>query len=652
MLIPYNVDRPTRRIPYFTYGLIGINTFLFLMTVFIANLNLPTDRVAGVNLIHELTKDDASATANSTGAEEEQDDEEAPAENTAEKPQRLFAQRIAGQPVFVPDTYGPYAYLPGINASRAHAPRVHTQRVDPDEMGPQQGQFIKKLLRPRLYHPPVSDNATGNEAKEKTEDEQAIEDMMLLAQQRTALEKAYEEAKDEAGYVKVWQIEHAYSSFAGDPHYSVLNTFAYHASHPTLWGLLGSMFLHGGFMHLLGNMLFLWVFGRALEDTLGPSIYVGAYMLCGIAATLMYHVMMMGFTPASASLPSLGASGAIAGVLGLFALRFYRTPVRIVYVLPNILAIVFIVGLILGAIGGFVLGLPGLLIGFFGTWVAFFIYARAWAWGTFKAASAWAIGAWLLVYNLVPGIMSLTSDEKAGGTAYWAHIGGFGFGMLYALLIGSKSEGALEYALEDAHKAYDLGQMETAVERATNVLSREPNNAGAFEVIAKAYDQRGNENGALDNYEIAIQKYLQAGEREAAVNTYLHSLHKNPGFILDPKIQMALGSQMARMALYQEAAENLAKIPFTFPESPEGELALLRSAQVYLEQLNEPDMAAHLLHTMLERYPDTQWLQQVERNLRMAQFQLNPPEEPAPEPEVQPEQINTRVQAQLPQIKR
>jgi membrane associated rhomboid family serine protease/outer membrane protein assembly factor BamD (BamD/ComL family) len=362
---------------------------------------------------------------------------------------------------------------------------------------------------------------------------------------------------------------------------------------------------------------------------------------------------MMMFTPASASLPSLGASGAIAGVLGLFALRFYRTPVRIFYVLPNILIAVALVGIVIGAIGGFILGLPGFLVGFFGTWVAFFIYARAWAWGTRKVASAWAIGAWLLLGNLLPGILALTHDEKAGGTAYWAHIGGFGFGMLYALLIGSKGEGALEYALEDAHKAYDLGQMETAIERATNVLSREPNNAGAYEVMAKAHDQRGQENMALDNYEIAITKHFQAGEREAAVNTYLHSLSRNPGFIMEPKIQMALGSQMARMALYQESAENLAKIPFTFPESPEGELALLRSAQVYLEQLNEPDMASHLLHTMLERYPDTQWLQQVERNLRMAQFQLNPPEEvAAPEPEVPAEQVNTRVQAQLPQIKR
>ncbi|HEX8551425.1 MAG TPA: rhomboid family intramembrane serine protease [Abditibacteriaceae bacterium] len=633
MIFPYNVDRPTRRVPYWTYGLIGINTFIFLMTVFIANLNLPTDRVTGVNLIQEMTKNDKTLGMDEAGAEEDEEEKtDAAAEgtDTAAEKQQLFS-----------------------------APKL-SQQLSTDEMGPQQGQF-RRLFRPRLYRQPASEgdkSATDNEAK-KDEDSSAsdeakqdIENMMLLIQQRAAMEKAFKNANDAEGYTKFWQIEHAYSTFAGDPHYSVLNTFAYRASNPTPWGLLVAMFLHGGFMHLLGNMLFLWVFGRALEDTLGPMIYVGAYVLCGIAATLMYHVMMMMFTPASAGLPSLGASGAIAGVLGLFALRFYRTPVRLFYVLPNVLIVVLIIGALLGAIGGFVLGLPGLLIGFFGTWVAFFMYARAWAWGTFKAASAWVIGAWLLIYNIYPGVMSLTRDEKSGGTAYWAHIGGFMFGMLYALLIGSKGEGSLEYALEDAQKAYDSGQMEPAIERATNVLSREPNNAGAYEVLAKSYDGRGRESEALDNYEIAIQKYLQAGEREAAVNTYLHSLSKNPGFILDPKLQMALGSQMARMALYKESAENLAKIPFTYPEAPEGELALLRSAQVYLEHLNEPDMALHLLHTLLERYPDTQWMQQVERGMKMAQYQMNPPEEGFAEAETEQENVSTRVQAQLPQIKR
>jgi membrane associated rhomboid family serine protease len=644
MLLPYNVDRPTRRIPYFTYGLIGINTFVFLMTVFISNYYLPEDRVAGVNHIEKMTKDrsETNAEADDASSNEGEDENAAnQADNSAEQSQRVFSQHILQSDV--------------ANGS-----------VPADEMGPQLGQFrVRRLMRPRLYRQPVNkdensaENAADNSTENATEDNAAademkeqLEDMRLLANQQIAMEEAFKEANDAEGYAKFWQIQHAYSQFAGDPHYSVLNIFAYRASNPTLWGLLAAMFLHGSFMHLLGNMIFLWVFGRALEDTLGPSIFIGAYILCGIAATLMYHVMMMVFTPASAGLPSLGASGAIAGVLGLFALRFYRTPVRIVYVLPNVLAIVFFVGILAGLLGGFVLGLPGLLIGFFGTWVAFFIYARAWAWGTFKTASAWAIGAWLLVYNIIPGVMTLTRDEKSGGTAYWAHIGGFIFGMLYALLIGSKGEGALEYALEDAHKAYDLGQMETAIERATNVLSREPNNAGAYEVMAKAYDQRGKENEALDNYEIAIQKQLQAGEREAAVNIYLHSLSRNPGFILEPKVQMALGSQMARMALYKEAAENLAKIPFTFPEAPEGELALLRSAQIYLEQLNEPDMASHLLHSLLERYPDTQWMQQVERGLRMAQFQMNPPEEGAAEAEPEPEQVNTRVQAQLPQIKR
>lgn len=611
MLIPYNVDRPIRRTPYFTYGLIGINVFVFLMAVFIGNLNLPTDRVTGVALISQMTKGEA---------------ESAP------------AAPVAAAPTPTATPAAPAADNAAADANAAAAEDTAAPKTS----------FFGRLFRQNLYHQPGDDGA----AAEKTPDEQQAEDAHLLKMQSIALGKALEQAKDANGYIKVWQIKHAYASFVSDPHYTVLNTFAYHAAQPKIWGLIGSLFIHGGFWYLLGDVLFLWVFGRALEEEFGPAIYVGAYLLCGIAATLTYHVLVMMLASGSAALPLLGAPGAMAGMLGLCTLRFYRTPVRMVQIVRPMLIVGCLLSVIVGGIGGYFLGSTGVMIGFFGSWAAYLIYSRGSAWEPYKATSAWIIGAWLLIYNVLPCLHALTRGNMAGVTAYLAYIAGFGFGLLYALLLGSKSEGALEYALEDAHKAYDSGQMESAIERANNVLSREPNNSGAYEVLAKAYDQSGNEAEALDNYEIAIQKHFQAGEREAAVNTYLHSLSRNPGFILDPKVQMALGSQMARMALYQESAENLAKIPFTFPESPEGELALLRSAQVYLEQLNEPDMAAHLLHTMLERYPDTQWLQQVERNLRMAQFQLNPPEEAAPAPEVPQESASTRVQAQLPQIKR
>jgi membrane associated rhomboid family serine protease len=390
-------------------------------------------------------------------------------------------------------------------------------------------------------------------------------------------------------------------------------------------------------------MLFLWVYGRALEDTLGPLIYLGAYLLAGIAATLMYHVITMQFTPHSAGIPLMGASGAIAGVMGLFAVRFYRTPVRMFYILPTTIPI-FVIASIIASIGWYMVVRESLTSGLLGLASAaafIFFYGRTWAWGNFMAPSAMIIGGWILISNVIPGVRKLFETEKSGGVAYWAHIGGFAFGMVYALLIGSQAEGGKEYMLEDAQKAYDNADMKKAVECAENLLVREPNNAGAYEVLAKAYDRQGNEEAALDNYELAIDQYLKKGERDAAVSAYLAALHKHERFILPPDKQLAVGNQMAKNGDFQNSSETLVKIPYTFPDAPESEISLLRSAQLYLEHLGQPQMTMQLLEYFVHRYPQSQWMPQVERAYRVAQYQVaGPQEQPqeasftGPEPEV------------------
>ena len=450
--------------------------------------------------------------------------------------------------------------------------------------------------------------------------------LMAQSRQQQALQIAAAKANNKEGYEQMWQIQHANSSYVLDPHYSILNVFAYRASEDSafgkLLGLFGSMFLHGGFMHLIGNMVFLWCFGRAMEENLGSLLYAGAYLLAGIAATLLYHIITIKFTPNSAGVPLVGASGAIAGVLGFFALRFYRTPVNIFYIQPVTLIMVFIGAAILGAIGGLLLGTLGAVAGFFGVWIAFFTYMRKAAFGTFKLASAWAIGVWLLVFNIMPALVEAFSGrEGGGGTAYWAHVGGFLFGMGYGLLIGSKAEGGKEYLLEDAQKAYEGGDVTRALEAAQNLLEREPNNGGAYEVMAKCYDRMKEEELALDNYELAVEHLLRKGERDAAVDTYNHALHNHERFILSPDKQLAIGNQMAKNEDWKNAAETLVKIPYTFPDAPEGEMALLRSSQIYLEQLGQPEMTVQLLDYFAQRYPQSEWMPQVQRAWKVAHYQ-------------------------------
>ena len=173
--------------------------------------------------------------------------------------------------------------------------------------------------------------------------------------------------------------------------------YGYRPAAPSVIGLFTSMFLHGGFMHLAGNMLFLWIYGDNVEHRLGPGRFLGAYLATGVAATL-FHALL---APDSL-LPVVGASGAISGVLGFYFIWFPRNRVR-------------------------------LLVYFF-----FFV-------NIVYAPARWVLGAYLL-FNLLP---LLASDGlEGGGVAYGAHIGGFIAGLGSAWWAERRSVRALppEYA--------------------------------------------------------------------------------------------------------------------------------------------------------------------------------------------------------------
>jgi membrane associated rhomboid family serine protease len=153
-------------------------------------------------------------------------------------------------------------------------------------------------------------------------------------------------------------------------------------------GIFVSMFLHGGWLHLGGNMLYLWIFGDNIEDRLGHFRYLIFYLLCGIVATLAHAF----FNPTS-RMPSIGASGAIAGVLGAYILLFPRA--QVTTLIP----------------------------------IFFFITIR-------EIPAFIILGLWF-VLQLFVGVASLgVAEGNAGGVAYFAHIGGFVAGMVLIALMG------------------------------------------------------------------------------------------------------------------------------------------------------------------------------------------------------------------------
>jgi membrane associated rhomboid family serine protease len=146
-----------------------------------------------------------------------------------------------------------------------------------------------------------------------------------------------------------------------------------------------SMFMHGDWLHIIGNMVFLWIFGNNVEDSLGKVRYVLFYLLGGFAATALQTFITLGYgTQAESEIPNLGASGAVSAVLGAYLLILPRA---------RVVTLIFL----------------------------FFILIREFP--------AWLFLGFWFVFQLFAGGMSLISPEEGGGVAFFAHIGGFVFGM-------------------------------------------------------------------------------------------------------------------------------------------------------------------------------------------------------------------------------
>jgi membrane associated rhomboid family serine protease len=156
--------------------------------------------------------------------------------------------------------------------------------------------------------------------------------------------------------------------------------------------LLTSMFMHGGWAHLLGNMLFLWIFGDNIEDRLGRVRYLVFYLVCGLLASLahVFTTVALSSDPSGLLVPSLGASGAISGVLGGYILLYPKNRVHV------------IMFRILTTVPAYV-----------------------------------ALGLWFL-FQFISGIGMLGGGSQEGGVAYAAHIGGFVAGLVLIKIFAAR----------------------------------------------------------------------------------------------------------------------------------------------------------------------------------------------------------------------
>jgi hypothetical protein len=150
------------------------------------------------------------------------------------------------------------------------------------------------------------------------------------------------------------------------------------------------MFLHGGYLHIIGNMWFLWIFGDNVEDYFGHFKYLLFYFFCGIGAGLTHTIANLNST-----VPSIGASGAISGVMGAYIMLYPRAQV---------------------------LTLVPLLVFFF----------------TIRLPAIVILGYWFVI-QFVSGLATQGTSQTGGGVAFWAHIGGFALGVITTLIVRGRA---------------------------------------------------------------------------------------------------------------------------------------------------------------------------------------------------------------------
>lgn len=324
--------------------------------------------------------------------------------------------------------------------------------------------------------------------------------------------------------------------------------------------LLTHMFMHGGWVHLLGNMFFFFAIGFSLEDYWGRGLFLGFYIIGGLAACLPQLIW-------PESVPAIGASGAISAAMGAFLVRLPKTKIKIAWVLllfliPNIIRF-----LVSGRKFFGVANIPA------------FIF---------------------LPYYFMVQIASFWLEKKMGttsGVAFSVHIAGFVFGALFALAlkaskieetyitpnIENKISFAAAPALTEAFEHLDRGELPMAERKLQAHLYRLPNDVEAMMVLVQVYQRSENYDAVNQTYTRVIRQHLAQGDKEAALYAYDGLLSSFPENAVNPKLPvrdwMMICEYLREIEMLEAASVEYERLAKTCPEDPLAIRAIIQGGE-------------------------------------------------------------------------
>ncbi len=337
--------------------------------------------------------------------------------------------------------------------------------------------------------------------------------------------------------------------------------YAFNTQSPTLFTNFSAMFMHADLSHLLGNMLFLWVFGSTLEGRIGSRRFFIYYLLCGSVANGLsivgYEWIMFSGSQ------GVGASGAIAGVMGLFMVRCYfaRVSVAVPLFAPLIAAGAFI-----------------------------------------PVAIRIRVNAVVLLFVWFIRNLAGTVEGAASTVDYWAHVGGFFWGLVLAYGTGLFAQGLRERLLIDGLSAEGGSSVSSTARNFDTLLEMDAENLEALLGRARRHSKYALASTAADDYAKVIRLLLKQNRRRAAeVYAEYFRKYRRP---LSTRDQLMLAPLLVAMGEQEIAArsfELLAMDPST--SVADRQKALIQEAKL-LTGMGLPEVAVHVYEAFLRDYPD------------------------------------------------
>ena len=323
--------------------------------------------------------------------------------------------------------------------------------------------------------------------------------------------------------------------------------------------LITYAFLHSGLSHLAGNMFLLWITGTVLETAIGRKQFLMLYLGSAILGALLFAVTTFYWSaPNEYGIPLIGASGAISGVIGFAAFRYYYINVQTIFAPIPLLV-----------------------------WMPF-----------------WAYALYFLLKELLLGFF----DTSGSNVAHFAHLGGLALGISLGIIMRSYRDGLRDHVIEEAAEKAPNTNTKEFNETVTSLIKENPDDPELLMTDAGLKVASGDNESAVKLFTRALNLSLRQGMYENAINCFENILVINPDTIFPPKIYLAMYTLYEKNNNLPSMNGIFELMMSRFSHTPEAESMLMKFAKYYAEIEDYEERAVSYYEYFIKHYPNSAYM--------------------------------------------